>query len=73
MKTARSIITAGFLALSMLITQGFAQEKPTRIRIGGGAVGAPQMTMWFAKEAKLYEKYGLITEAIHIPGSSLAL
>jgi NitT/TauT family transport system substrate-binding protein len=51
-----------------------AQDKKLeRIRIGGGAVGAPQMTMWFAKEANLYEKHGLAVEAIHIPGSSLAL
>ena len=51
-----------------------AQEKKLeKIRIGGGAVGAPQMTMWFAKEAKLYEKHGLAVEAISIPGSSMAL
>lgn len=73
MKTAGWIATAGFLALTLWMPQGFAQDKPYRIRIGGGAVGAPQMTMWFAKEAKLYEKHGLVTEAIHIPGSSLAL
>jgi ABC-type nitrate/sulfonate/bicarbonate transport system substrate-binding protein len=29
--------------------------------------------MWMAKEANLYEKHGLAVEAIHIPGSSLAL
>ena len=40
---------------------------------GGFAVGTPQMTMWFAKEANLYEKHGLAAEAIHIPGSSMAL
>jgi ABC-type nitrate/sulfonate/bicarbonate transport system substrate-binding protein len=51
-----------------------AQErKLERIRIGGGSVGAPQMTMWFAKEANLYEKHGLAVEAISIPGSSMAL
>jgi NitT/TauT family transport system substrate-binding protein len=51
-----------------------AQDKKLeRIRIGGGSVGAPQMTMWFAKEANLYEKHGLAVEAISIPGSSMAL
>jgi NitT/TauT family transport system substrate-binding protein len=51
-----------------------AQErKLERIRIGGGSVGAPQMTMWFAKEANLYEKHGLAVEAISIPGSSMAI
>jgi NitT/TauT family transport system substrate-binding protein len=57
-----------------LISQTVAQEKKLeRIRIGGGSVGAPQMTMWFAKEANLYEKNGLAIEAISIPGSSMAL
>src|SRR5918994_1293937 len=51
-----------------------AQEKKLeKIRIGGGSVGAPQMTMWFAKEANFYEKQGLNVEAISIPGSSMAL
>ena len=52
----------------------FAQDKKLeRIRIGGGSVGAPQMTMWFAKEANFYEKHGLAVEAISIPGSSMAI
>ena len=56
------------------LSEPAAQEKKLeKIRIGGGAVGAPQMTMWFAKEANLYEKHGLAAEAIHIPGSSMAL
>jgi ABC-type nitrate/sulfonate/bicarbonate transport system substrate-binding protein len=51
-----------------------AQDKKLeRIRVGGGSVGAPQMGMWFAKEANLYEKHGLAIEAISIPGSSMAL
>ena len=52
---------------------GAQDKKLERIRIGGGSVGAPQMTMWFAKEAGLYEKHGLAIEAISIPGSSMAL
>src|SRR5262245_64474968 len=51
-----------------------AQDKKLeKIRVGGGSVGAPQMTMWFAKEAGFYEKHGLAVEAISIPGSSMAL
>ena len=52
---------------------GAQDKKLERIRIGGGSVGAPQMTMWFAKEAGFYEKHGLAIEAISIPGSSMAL
>ena len=51
-----------------------AQEKKLeRIRVGGGATSATQMSMWLAKEGNLYEKHGLSVEAISIPGSSLAL
>ena len=63
-----------FVCVSAWVSQAAAQDKKLeKIRIGGGAVGAPQMTMWFAKEANLYEKHGLAAEAIHIPGSSMAL
>src|ERR671911_230326 len=63
-----------FFDLAAGFFPGFAQEKKLeKIRVGGGSVGAPQMAMWFAKEANLYEKHGLSIEAISIPGSSLAL
>ncbi len=63
-----------FVYFLVWFSQAVAEDKKLeRIRVGGGAVGAPQMTMWFAKEANLYEKHGLAVEAIHIPGSSLAL
>src|SRR3990170_6131291 len=63
-----------FVCVSAWVSQAAAQEKKLeKIRIGGGSVGAPQMTMWYAKEANLYEKHGLAVEAIHIPGSSMAL
>lgn len=62
------------LAIGALHGSCSAQEKKLeRIRIGGGSVGAPQMTMWFAKEANFYEKHGLAVEAISIPGSSMAI
>src|SRR5499425_1068932 len=73
MKKSLQIITV-IVSCAACLSEHAAQEKKLeRIRIGGGAVGAPQMTMWFAKEANLYEKHGLAVEAIHIPGSSLAL
>jgi len=63
----------------LLVSQRGPLRLPPRIESSkgfasaAGAVGAPQMTMWFAKEANLYEKHGLAVEAIHIPGSSMAL
>ena len=39
-----------FLLCILSCSQAAAQEKKLeKIRVGGGAVGAPQMTMWFAK------------------------
>lgn len=74
MNKALRIITLIFLCVAAWFSQADAQDKKLeKIRIGGGSVGAPQMTMWFAKEANLYQKHGLQVEAIHIPGSSMAL
>jgi hypothetical protein len=65
-----AFIGAVFLCVATWFGSSESQDrKLERIRIGGGGVGAPQMTMWFAKEANLYEKHGLAVEAIHIPGS----
>src|SRR3974377_50658 len=74
MKKVLPFVVLFFVCFSAWSSQAGAQDKKIEnIRIGGGAVGAPHMTIWFAKEAKLYEKYGLAAEAIHIPGSSMAL
>jgi ABC-type nitrate/sulfonate/bicarbonate transport system substrate-binding protein len=74
MKQSLCVTTLIITVILMWFTASGAQEKKLeRIRIGGGSVGAPQMTMWFAKEANLYEKHGLAIEAISIPGSSMAL
>jgi ABC-type nitrate/sulfonate/bicarbonate transport system substrate-binding protein len=75
MTRALNVLTlALFFAVAGLAGSAPGQEKKLeKIRIGGGSVGAPQMTMWFAKEANLYAKHGLAIEAISIPGSSMAI
>ncbi|HEX5022093.1 MAG TPA: ABC transporter substrate-binding protein [Candidatus Binatia bacterium] len=74
MQKALWIIALILISFPLWLSPSAAQEKKLeRIRIGGGSVGAPQMTMWFAKEANLYEKHGLAIEAISIPGSSMAI
>jgi ABC-type nitrate/sulfonate/bicarbonate transport system substrate-binding protein len=74
MNKALRVITLFFICATAWHSQSAAEDKKLeRIRVGGGSVGAPQMTMWFAKEAGLYEKHGLAVEAISIPGSSMAL
>jgi NitT/TauT family transport system substrate-binding protein len=67
-------IGLSIVCVAMGFSESLAQDKKLeRIRVGGGSVGAPQMGMWFAKEAGIYEKHGLAIEGISIPGSSLAL
>lgn len=74
MQKALWVIALMLISFPLWLSPSAAQEKKLeRIRIGGGSVGAPQMTMWFAKEANLYEKHGLAIEAISIPGSSMAI
>ena len=74
MKNVLHIISVIFICLTAWFSPSAAQDKKLeKIRVGGGSVGAPQMTMWFAKEANFYEKHGLAIEAISIPGSSMAL
>jgi len=74
MKKALRVIALMMVCTAAWCSLSDAQDrKLERIRIGGGSVGAPQLTMWFAKEANLYEKHGLAVEAISIPGSSMAL
>jgi NitT/TauT family transport system substrate-binding protein len=74
MQKSLSIVALVCVLSATLLSPSQAQEKKLeRIRVGGGSVGAPQMTMWFAKEANLYEKHGLAIEAISIPGSSMAI
>ena len=74
MKKTLCIITTILICAAIWFSPTAAQDKKLeKIRVGGGSVGAPQMTMWFAKEAGFYEKHGLAVEAISIPGSSMAL
>ena len=74
MNKALRVVALVLFCAAACHSQSVAQDKKLeRIRVGGGSVGAPQMTMWFAKEASLYEKHGLAVEAISIPGSSMAL
>ena len=74
MQKGLGIFTLMLICFPAWFSPAVAQEKKLeRIRIGGGSVGAPQMTMWFAKEANLYEKHGIAIEAISIPGSSMAI
>ncbi len=73
MKTIMLFLVTLIASTAGLSLSAAQEKKLERIRIGGGSVGAPRMTIWFAKEANLYEKHGLAIEAISIAGSSMAL
>lgn len=73
MHVALSSILAVLLALPAAAPARAQEKKLDKLRVGGGATSATQMSMWLAKEGNLYEKHGLSVEAISIPGSSLAL
>jgi NitT/TauT family transport system substrate-binding protein len=67
-------VSLGFVLVAGFLSAALAQEKKLdKLRVGGGSAAAAQMGLWLAKEARLYEKYGIAAEAISIPGSSLAL
>lgn len=72
-KRQRSGWLGGCLVLALVASAAAQDKKIDKIRVGGGATSATQMSMWFAKEANLFEKQGLSVESISIPGSSLAL
>jgi NitT/TauT family transport system substrate-binding protein len=67
------LIACVVVGLLMMEIADAQERKLDRIRVGGGSTSATQMSMWLAKEGGLYEKHGIVVEAISIPGSSLAL
>lgn len=74
MKKTIFVLWVSLMLAAISFSLSPAQEKKLdKIRVGGGSAGATQMGLWLAKEAKLYEKYGIGAEVISIPGSSLAL
>ena len=69
-----SIRNIVFMALLLLVsiagTFAQAQDKPLRkINWGVTSLSASQWIPWIAKEAKIYEKYGLDVELILVKGS----
>jgi len=74
MKKICLAVSFGLILAAFSLSAALAQEKKLdKLRVGGGSAAATQMVLWLAKEARLYEKYGIAAEVISIPGSSLAL
>src|SRR5512135_234043 len=63
----------GFLALLSLPGLLSAQSRPLRkVQVGVPAVSMGNIIIFFAKEAKIYEKYGLDAEPVVMSGSGIA-
>ena len=49
------------------------EEKLEKVRVGVASDSATESAIWFAKEARMFEKYGLFVELIRLQGSSLVV
>ena len=64
----RRLLAFAILALLTPATDVHAQLK--RIAGGYSAVSAAQTGFYIAKDAKLFEKYGLFVDPVYVPGGS---
>lgn len=51
----------------------FSQPSTKNLKIAYSALSGSSFPIWIAKDARLFEKYGLTADLIYIPSSSLAL
>ena len=64
------------IAIVLLLLCGAARAQETRLRklqLAYGAASSSRIPYWVAKEAKLYEKYGLDANLVFISGAPVAL
>jgi len=64
----KRLLVFAILALLFHARDGNAQLK--RIAAGYSAVSATQTGFYIAKDAKLFEKYGLFVDPVYVPGGS---
>ena len=64
----KKILFFAFVALSAIHADGHAQTK--RIAAGYSAISATQTGFYLAKEAKIFEKYGLYIDPVYLAGGS---
>lgn len=63
-----------FLLLSSFFpAETGAQSKLQNLEVAYGAISASRFPYWVAKDAKLYEKYGLNVRLVYISGAPIAL
>ena len=59
-----------FAILALLINHAAAQAQPKRIAAGYSAISATQVGFYIAKDAKIFEKYGLFVDPVYVAGGS---
>jgi ABC-type nitrate/sulfonate/bicarbonate transport system substrate-binding protein len=59
--------------LHLLADNGLSQGPVKNLKIAYSAISGSSFPLWIAKDAKLFEKYGLSADLVYIPSSSLSL
>jgi len=61
------------IALSFVASSVFAQSRPLRkVQVGVPSISMGNIIIYFAKDAKIFEKYGLDVEPVAVNGSGVA-
>ena len=61
------------IALSFGVSSVFAQSRPLRkVQVGVPSISMGNIIIYFAKDAKIFEKYGLDVEPVAVNGSGVA-
>src|SRR5438093_7456437 len=61
----KTILCLVLASITLVLRSGYAQDKPLKKIIWGvTSLSASQWIPWLAKEAKIYQKYGLDTELV---------
>src|SRR6476659_8741835 len=61
------------IALSFVASSVFAQSRPLRkVQVGVPSISMGNIIIYFAKDAKIFEKYGLDVDAVAVAGSGIA-
>ncbi len=67
------VLVVAIMTLAHAMMAAGQQEKLDRIRVARASDSATEAAIWFAKEGRFFEKYGISAELIRLQGSSLVV
>jgi NitT/TauT family transport system substrate-binding protein len=71
--TKRRLFLVLVLIINLSPSFAFAQARPfKKVQVGVPAISMGNIVIYFTKEAKIYEKYGLDVEPVSVAGSGIA-